>query len=218
MPSMTQITSEDPVVDEIRHRVAQGVLPPGSWLRQSALAADLGVSRTPVREALRTLAAEGLLELVPNRGARVVSWSAEDVDETYRLRALLEGEAAALAARRASAEQVRALAGAQEAYERSLAGGAPLDERAGCNAAFHAAVVDASGSTRLRQLLAVISSPPMVARALGTYGEQDVQRSVVQHRDILTAVERRDEPLAAAAMRSHLLAARYVAMRAVEVR
>jgi len=60
------------------------------------VAARLGISRTPVREALRMLAAEGVVELVHNRGARVVRWSAQDIDEVYRLRGLLEGHGAAL--------------------------------------------------------------------------------------------------------------------------
>src|SRR5690242_8818642 len=83
--------------DAIRADIGSGAVEPGAWLRESALAAALGLSRTPVREALRMLAAEGAVELVHNRGARVVQWSAADIDEVYRLRALLEGHAAALA-------------------------------------------------------------------------------------------------------------------------
>lgn len=194
----------------LRRRIASGELAPGTWLREATVAAELGFSRTPVREALRSLAAEGLVELVHNRGARVVPWSPADVDETYRLRALLEGEAAGLAARRATAEHVAAMARAQERYERSIEAGAPTVERAGCNDAFHAAVVTASGSSRLPVLLAVVTSAALVARVIGTYGPDDLRRSVLQHRDVLTAVQKRDEALAVAAMRSHILAARYV--------
>ncbi|MBW3647524.1 MAG: GntR family transcriptional regulator [Actinobacteria bacterium] len=199
----------------LRERIAAGQLAAGDWLREAHLAAELGTSRTPVREALRTLAAEGLVELVHHRGARVVQWSAADLDETYRLRALLEGEAAGLAAQRASREDVAAMAEAQARYERSIADGAPMVERAGCNDAFHAAVLAASGSTRLPVLLAVITSAPLRARAIGSYTPDDLQRSVLQHRDVLTAVREGDEGLAVAAMRSHILAARYVAMTGV---
>src|ERR1700753_2185897 len=87
--------------DAVRERIASGVFPPGSWLREHTVATSLGLSRTPVREALRLLAAEGVVELVHNRGARVSDWSAEDIDEAYRLRALIEGYGAGLAARRA---------------------------------------------------------------------------------------------------------------------
>jgi DNA-binding GntR family transcriptional regulator len=202
--------------DALRQRIATGGLAPGTWLREAALAEDLGLSRTPVREALRTLAAEGLVELVHHRGARVLSWSAEDIDETYRLRALLEGEAAGLAARRATALDLAAMSEAQERYERSVAEGLPAVERAGCNDAFHAAVIAASGSSRLPVLLGVVTSAPLRARAIGGYAEADLQRSVIQHRDVLTAVEQRDEALAVAAMRSHILAARYVAMQGAD--
>lgn len=196
----------------LRERIAAGRLAAGDWLREARLAAELGTSRTPVREALRALAAEGLVELVHHRGARVVQWSAADLDETYRLRALLEGEAAGLAAGRASPADLAAMAQAQARYERSIADGAPTVERAGCNDAFHAAVLAASGSTRLPVLLAVITSAPLRARAIGSYTADDLQRSVLQHRDVLTAVREGDAALAVAAMRSHILAARYVAM------
>lgn len=198
----------------LRDRIATGELPPGTWLREAALAEELGLSRTPVREALRTLAAEGLVELVHHRGARVLSWSADDIDETYRLRALLEGEAAGLAARRATPGDVAAMAQAQHRYEQSIADGSPVHERAGCNDAFHAAVLAASGSPRLPVLLGVITSAALRARAISGYADADLQRSVIQHRDVLTAVQQGDEALAVAAMRSHILAARYVAMQA----
>lgn len=223
--SMTQVTpvapppgpaaSRETAYAVLREQISAGRLAPGTWLREAALAAELGFSRTPVREALRTLAAEGLVELVHNRGARVVPWTPTDVDETYRLRALLEGEAAGLAARRATAEQVEQMARAQERYERSIDAGAPAVERAGCNDAFHASVVAASGSNRLPVLLSVITSAPLVARAIGSYTADDLRRSVLQHRDVLTAVQQRDEALAVAAMRSHILAARYVAIAGV---
>lgn len=215
-PSASRVGARETAHAAIRERIASGELSPGSWLRESALAVELGLaSRTPVREALRTLAAEGLVELVANRGARVVPWTADDIDETYRLRALLEGEAAGLAARRATPDQARAMALAQERYEDSIAAGAPAVERAGCNDAFHAAVVAASGSTRLPVLLAVVTSAPLVARAIGSYSADGLRRSVLQHRDVLTAVQQGDEALAVSAMRSHILAARYVAVGAV---
>ena len=206
-------TTAVPVLAGLRERLASGAIPPGSWLRESALAAELGVSRTPVREALRTLAAEGLIEHVPNRGARVLTWTRDEVDETYRLRALLEGEAAALAARRATPEQVLAMEDAQATYEKSIERRAQPVTRASCNDAFHAAVVAGAGAPRLSMLLATLSSAPLTLRAIGVYSDDDVARSVLQHRDIVNAVREGDDQLAAAAMRSHLLAARYVALR-----
>jgi DNA-binding GntR family transcriptional regulator len=75
--------------DSIKDGITSGVLAPGEWLREYTVARSLGLSRTPVREALRVLAAEGIVELEHNRGARVIGWTSEDIDEVYRLRALL---------------------------------------------------------------------------------------------------------------------------------
>ena len=225
LTSMTQVTPDAPALrgpvsattrrayDAVCAGIADGTMAPGSWLREGLLADVLGLSRTPVREALRVLAAEGLVELVHNRGARVVRWDAGDVDETYRLRALLEGEAAGLAARRAPAGALLQLEQTQERYERSIASGDPPVEQAACNDAFHAAVLAAAGSARLSGLLAVVTSAPLVSRALRAYSADDLRRSVIAHRDVITAVRERDEDLAVSAMRAHILAARYVAVR-----
>ena len=103
--------------EALRERITSGGLGPGTWLREHTVATSLGLSRTPVREALRLLAAEGVVELVHNRGARVVSWSAEDIDEAYRLRALIEGYGAGRAAHCVDAEFVAELRALQERYE-----------------------------------------------------------------------------------------------------
>jgi DNA-binding GntR family transcriptional regulator len=205
--------------ESIKQGIASGTLAPGEWIREFTVASSLGLSRTPVREALRALAAEGIVELEHNRGARVIRWAAEDIDEVYRLRALLEGYGATLAARHASDDQVAWLRELQDRYERVLESGVsgtgePDDDMsAECNDEFHGAVVTASGSARLATLLAVISSAPLVQRALQHYTDDDRRRSVVQHRDIVTAIQNRDEHLAQAAMSSHILAARYSALR-----
>ena len=199
--------------EALRERIAAGAVVPGEWLREHAVAASLGLSRTPVREALRLLAAEGVVELVHNRGARVVDWTPDDIDEAYRLRALIEGYGAGLAARRADAAAVAELRALQERYEHALDAGTPAAP-AQCNDDFHAAVLAASGSARLSALLAVVSSAPLVRRVLQGYGDDDRRRSILAHRDIILAVEHGDEHLATATMSSHILAARYSALRA----
>ena len=195
----------------LRERIASGGLGPGTWLREHTVATSLGLSRTPVREALRLLAAEGVVELVHNRGARVVSWSAEDIDEAYRLRALIEGYGAGLAAARADAACVAELRSLQERYEQALDGqdpqptsapmtSAPLSSApmssAQCNDDFHAAVLAA-----------------FVRRVLHSYDDDDRRRSVMAHRDVITAIANGDADLATSAMSSHILAARYSALR-----
>lgn len=198
--------------DAVRERIASGAVAPGQWLREYTTATSLGLSRTPVREALRLLAAEGVVELVHNRGARVVDWTSDDIDEAYRLRALLEGYGAGLAARRASGDDVAELRTLQDRYEHALATDALGAAPARCNDDFHAAVLAASGSARLSVLLAGVSSAPLVRRVLRGYGDDDRRRSVLAHRDIIIAIEHGDADLATAAMGSHILAARYSAM------
>jgi len=212
----------------LRERIASGGLGPGTWLREHTVATSLGLSRTPVREALRLLAAEGVVELVHNRGARVVSWSAEDIDEAYRLRALIEGYGAGLAAARADAACVAELRSLQERYEQAIDAqdpqptssdpttapmtSAPMTS-AQCNDDFHAAVLAASGSARLPVLVAAVSSAPLVRRVLHSYDDDDRRRSVMAHRDVITAIANGDADLATSAMSSHILAARYSALR-----
>ncbi len=200
--------------DAVRERIASGTVVPGEWLREHTVATSLGLSRTPVREALRLLAAEGVVELVQNRGARVIDWTPDDIDEAYRLRALIEGYGAGLAARRADAACVDGLRTLQDRYERALASDGSAAKPAQCNDDFHAAVLAASGSARLSALLSAVSSAPLVRRVLQGYDIDDRQRSVVAHRDIVTAIENGDDELATSAMSSHILAARYSALRA----
>ena len=137
--------------EALKERIAAGDVGPGAWLREYTLATSLGLSRTPVREALRLLAAEGVVELVHNRGARVVSWTAEDIDEAYRLRALIEGYGAGLAARHADQDCVTELRALQNRYERELDEHGLSDSAAQCNDDFHAAVMAASRSPRCRR-------------------------------------------------------------------
>lgn len=198
--------------EAIRESIVSGAYAPGMWLPEPMVAASLGLSRTPVREALRMLAAEGSVELIHNRGARVTAWDAAAIEEVYRLRALLEGHGAALAARHASEDDVAQIRELQARYESSVDAGDPARSTARCNNEFHAAVIRASRSPRIASLLDVISSTPLVTRTLQRYTEDDRRRSVVQHRDIITAIQNGDDALAESAMRSHILAARYTAL------
>lgn len=100
----------DSVYEQLRHAILYGQIPPGAWLRQTDLAKQFGVSRTPIREAMRSLEHEGLIELVPNHGARATNLTLEAFEELYALRIGLEGLAARLAARMASADDINRLA------------------------------------------------------------------------------------------------------------
>jgi DNA-binding GntR family transcriptional regulator len=136
----------DQVHAELLERIVAGELAPGSRLRQEALAAELGVSRTPLREALARLVSEGLVEFVPNRGATVAQRDFNDMDEAWRARLVLEPGAARLAAERRDAEEVERL---REAVRRQRAAADDVTASFEVNREFHLALVAASGNAHL---------------------------------------------------------------------
>lgn len=212
---MRDVDANNAAYSAILSKISEGELKPGTWLREGTLAAELGTSRTPVREALRSLAAENLVEIVRNRGARVRNWSEEEVYEIYGLRALIEGYGARLASQRATAQQISELVRIHASMEQAVAdrGDAFLDVVAEINAEFHGKVTSIAASPMLEVLIANLSSVPVVKRAFRGYDEEDLMRSVIQHKDILRAIQEKDGDLAQAAMAGHILAARYAASK-----
>lgn len=106
------------VAEQVRAEILEGKVAPGEWLRQERLAAQFGVSHMPVREALRQLAAEGLVEHMPDRGARVVQFSVSDVEDLYACRVFVEGLAARYAAAAITDDEVR---GSADLHRRMIA-------------------------------------------------------------------------------------------------
>ena len=202
----------DQAYEFIRDAIAAGTYAPGSRLREEELADDIGVSRTPIREALRRLDAEGVVEFVPNRGAHVASWTDQDLAEIFDLRAVLEGFAARLAARNISDEQVARLRELSAEMDALAVGSAAdrLDRISALNNEFHALVVEASGNRQLVQLVAGLVQVPLVHRTFRRYDDASLQRSMGHHRELITALERHDVNWAGTVMRSHVYAARAV--------
>jgi DNA-binding GntR family transcriptional regulator len=151
----------DHLAQQIQARIMSGQLARGTRLRQEALADEFGVSRTPVREALRQLQASGMLEVEPRRGAVVHGPSARDIREAYLVRAELEGVAAELATElindeqldllRAAVDRFQAMANDLASADRSAAPVADADVAwAAANETFHNVILDAAGNRRLR--------------------------------------------------------------------
>jgi DNA-binding GntR family transcriptional regulator len=196
------------VVDQaylaIRDRIDDGRLARGTRLHQEDLAAELGVSRTPVREALRRLAAEGRVELLTNRGARVADIDLAAMPEPYEARLVIEPGAAALAARRGlSAPQRRQLHAAIAAH-RAAAG--DIHRSFAANRDFHLGLVAASGN----QLLLQFAEHLWVARIGATIYERQAETAermlldADEHESILDAVERGDARKAESLSRKHV--------------
>jgi DNA-binding GntR family transcriptional regulator len=195
----------------IRELIRAGAFHGGQPLREASLAERLGVSRTPVREALRRLAAEGIVELRPNRGARLVEINPSDVDEIFTLRALLEPHAASRAATFVSASALERLAELVELMDQAVATGEPaLDELAEYNREFHRTIVEEAGSHLLADALAVVVREPLVQRTFHSYSDEQQRRSQQHHRELVAALAAGNADWASAVMRSHIEAARSV--------
>ena len=204
----------------LRDAVIEGRRAPGERLGEIEVAAELGLSRTPVREALRRLGSEGLVDLLPNRGARVRSWTAEDLDETYELRAALEGLGARRAASRITGDdldRLAALADEMVTVDPSLGHRPPGDfaDLADLNAEFHAVIVRAAGSGRLGETLKGVVQVPLVLRTYRRYTAEALARSHAHHHEIVDALRAGDGTWAESVMRSHVLAARAVLLRSL---
>lgn len=196
----------DKAYELLKQRVVAGTYAPGAQLKEEHIARELAISRTPIRAALKRLVQDGLASADAGRGVRVAEWTEADIEETYRLRALLEGHAADLAAQRggpALADRLDALNGRME---RAIAkGGAGVaGQLQEINAQFHRAILEASGSPRLRGMLAGLIDMPVVIRSYFISTPQDLLQSLQHHRDLAAAVRAGDADLARQAMQLHL--------------
>ncbi|RSN44443.1 MULTISPECIES: GntR family transcriptional regulator [Actinomadura] len=197
----------DVAYDAVRRMILSGDAAAGSRLGESELAETLGLSRTPVREALQRLGSDGLVEVLPHRGARVVAWTREDLAEIFELRALLEPYAAARAARIGRDAAVLAdLAALCDAME-AAAADRDLGALARLNSGFHAAVIDASRNRRLPGMLASVVHAPLIVGTFRRYDAAELDRSMNHHREIVAAIAAGDPDWAEAVMRAHIRAA-----------
>jgi DNA-binding GntR family transcriptional regulator len=196
----------------IREGIVSGKYGPGTRITEQEVAELAGVSRTPVREALRQLHTEGLLEFAPNQGAVVTSWSERELNEIFDLRAVLESFAAAQAARHADAQTVarlRALAEQQVAASQQRKPGYPA-RISELNDRFHHEIADAGGNRLLRNILTTLTQSALVTLTFRNYDTESLVRSAQHHLELVAAIEARDPDWAASVMRSHILAARRV--------
>jgi DNA-binding GntR family transcriptional regulator len=193
----------------IRTAILQGDFLPGRRLKEDELTTLCEVSRTPVREALRRLALEGLVIVTPNAGAQVSSISSQELDEVYALRAMIESHAARRAAELIDTSSLARLRVLAAQMERAAAdAGANLSvEFTPANAEFHRIILEAAMSPRLSAMAALVIEVPLTVRTLARYSRKDLARSMGHHRELIDALEARDGEWAASVMKSHILAA-----------
>lgn len=198
------------VADRMRDEILNGRYKPGEWLRQERIAQDLGVSQMPVREALKELAAEGLVEHIPYRGARVIVFSPEDILDLYSHRAFLESRAASIAARVISDQELVKIQAIQAEIEKF---GAPehVVKYRELNRSLHQHIYMASGRDYLiRALNQMWATFPtmLIANFAATVQQPLPERDrvdVEEHRAIVSALTARDSAAAELAMRKHIL-------------
>ncbi len=190
-------------IDVIRQAITDGRLEPGQRLKEHDLAREFGISRTPVREALLVLQAEGLIETSPNRGASVRSYNVEELDDMYRLRALLEGYAAQRAAASVTADQLQVLLESCDRFER-MRHQDGIEQLIKENAVFHQTVLEAAGSERLNGMVGQVVHLPLQYKSWVTYSPEQLQISAHYHRQIACAIQAREPERAEGLMKEHI--------------
>jgi DNA-binding GntR family transcriptional regulator len=192
--------------DTMRKRILSGQYQPGTQLKEEHLAEEMGMSRTPVRAALKKLAEDKLVSVEANRGVFVAGWTRWDIEEMFSLRALLEPHAARLAAVRASDEDIVELNRINAEMEDAIRhGGEDAVLRIqSANRTFHTHLLDCAKSQRLKSMLATLIDMPVITRSFFLYSAPDFARSLQQHQDIAYAIQTHDGELACNLMEAHI--------------
>ncbi len=195
--------------DIIRQAILSGRFGSGRRLKEAELTALCNVSRTPVREALRRLANEGLVIVTPNAGAQVSSVTPGELEEIYVLRSMIESHAASRAASRITTDALHRLKDLARTMELAVKKGRDSINRdfTAANAEFHHIILDAAMSSRLSSMASLVIEIPLTLRTLALYSRQDRMRSLQHHRELIEALEARDSVWAASVMKSHVHAA-----------
>lgn len=193
------------LTDEVLGLIASGEFTHGQWLRESVLADRLGVSRTPVRDALRELSALGVLDLIPHRGARIRDYTFTDIDHIYRARAHVEPAVVASAVpqlQEVHIDRLRRLSGRMHELARDPDARAEL---ARLNNDFHRVFIDAASNRALADSALHLVTPLLVAHVFMAYTGEALTRSLMHHDELVLAAEAGDPAWAEAIMTSHIL-------------
>ncbi len=195
------------VAERLRTRIFAHELAPGGWIDEQALAKEYGISRTPLREALKVLASEGLVVLKPRRGCYVTELSEQDIDEVFPVMAMLEGRVAEEAARRISNADFSRLTAIHDELERQAAAN-NADRFFEANQRFHTALQDIAGNRYLAQLIDDARKVIKLTRRDSLRLDGRLKQSLAEHRQILDALRLKDAELAGRRMHDHLLSGR----------
>lgn len=195
------------VFRRLRNDILSGVYKEHDELRETTIGEELGVSRTPVREALRQLELEGLVTIVPNKGAYVTGISKKDVHDIYKIRSMLEGMCARWATRYITPEQIGELEEVillsefhlKRKNEEKAVQVSELDGK------FHKVLYEASNSRILEHVLSDFHKYVQMARRLSVKKKERAEKSIAEHRDILEAIRNKDADLAEKLANQHIM-------------
>ena len=195
------------VAERLRQRIFAHELTPGTWIDEQKLAEQYGISRTPLREALKVLASEGLVELKPRRGCYVTEISRQDLDDIFPLIAMLEGRCAADAVLRAKAHDIEVLRAIHAGLE-SAARDGRIDAFFEANQEFHRKIQELAGNRWLLTVIQDLRKVLKLSRLHSLSLEGRLQQSLEEHRLIMAALEASDAAQAEKHMHDHLLSGR----------
>ena len=189
------------VAERLRGRIMDHTLAPGSWIDEQALTAEYGISRTPLREALKVLAAEGLVTMKLRRGAYVTEVSARDLSEVFHLLSLLECDAVAVVALQATDAQLADLAAQHKQLEASVA---DPDAFFAANERFHMQLLEIADNRWRNQVVADLRKVMKLNRHHSLFKQGRLEASLKEHRKIMAALKARNAPLAQQLMQQHM--------------
>ena len=188
------------VAEQLRQRIFQRELEPGSWIDELKIAEQMGISRTPLREAIKVLAAEGLVTMKVRRGAYVTEMSDKDLRDVYHLLALLESDAAAVVAERATVQQLQALQTLHEELERSVH---DRDQFFAVNERFHMQLLALADNRWRDQFVADLRKVMKLNRHNSLLKQGRIAESLQEHRTIMQALHARQPETARQALQAH---------------
>lgn len=198
------------VAERLRERIVAHTMAPGSWIDEQALTAEWGISRTPLREALKVLAAEGLVTMKLRRGAYVTEVSEQDLSEVFHLLALLESDAAAIVAQHASDGQMAELSALHQRLEATVA---DRDAFFAANEAFHMRLLEIAGNRWRNQMVGDLRKVMKLYRHHSLFKQGRLEASLKEHRKIMAALKARNPELVRQLMQQHLAQGKQAAAR-----
>jgi DNA-binding GntR family transcriptional regulator len=188
------------VAEQLRQRIFRRELEPGSWIDELKIAEEFGISRTPLREALKVLAAEGLVTMKVRRGAYVTEMSEKDLRDVYHLLSLLESDAAGVVAERATDAQVKTL---QDLHTELEAAVADREQFFAINERFHMHLLEMADNRWRSQMVADLRKVMKLNRHNSLFKQGRIEDSLGEHRAILAAMVARDAQKTVRAMQAH---------------